>query len=187
MAMIEIKDLSYGINDDATEKEILKNVNLTFEDGKIYVITGPNGSGKSTLVKLIMGIIKPCAGRIIFDGKDITDLKINERANLGISYAFQQPVTFKGLKVRDLLDVASGKKNDFGQICDLLWERLYLWYDGTLNPCDIDHLSTLALGNINCGTSISEIWKGNEMETLRKKHLYSRDGMAEVCSRCIGY
>ena len=118
--MIEIKDLSYGINDDATEKEILKNVNLTLEDGKIYVITGPNGSGKSTLVKLIMGIIKPCAGRIIFDGKDITDLKINERANLGISYAFQQPVTFKGLKVRDLLDVASGKKNDFGQICDLL-------------------------------------------------------------------
>lgn len=73
------------------------------------------------------------------------------------------------------------------QICDLLWERLYLWHDGTLNPCDIDHLSTLSLGNINCGTSISEIWKGNEMETLRKKHLYSRDGMTEVCSRCIGY
>ena len=118
--MIEIQNLSFGINDDANAKEILKNVNLTLENGKNYVITGPNGSGKTTLVKLIMGLLKPCSGRIIFDGVDITDMKINERANLGISYAFQQPVTFKGLKVRDLLDIASGKKNDFGQICDVL-------------------------------------------------------------------
>lgn len=73
------------------------------------------------------------------------------------------------------------------QICGLLWERLYLWHDGTLNPCDIDHLSTLSLGNINRGTSISEIWNGNKMETLRKKHLCNRNEMTEVCARCLGY
>lgn len=118
--MIEVKNLSYTIVEDNIEKNILKNINLKFDENKIYVITGPNGSGKSTLVKLLMGINNLTDGQIFFDGKDITNLKINERANLGISYAFQQPVTFKGLKVRDLLDVASGKKNDFNEICNYL-------------------------------------------------------------------
>ena len=118
--MIEVKNLNYTIVEDNIEKNILKNINLKFDENKIYVITGPNGSGKSTLVKLLMGINNLTDGQIFFDGKDITNLKINERANLGISYAFQQPVTFKGLKVRDLLDVASGKKNDFNEICNYL-------------------------------------------------------------------
>lgn len=116
--MLKIEDLSYLVSDG--DKEIVKNVNLHFLDGKIYVITGPNGSGKSTLVKLIMGIIPPTAGKIIFDSKDITNLSIDERANLGVSYAFQQPVTFKGLKVKDILNIASHKENDFNALCDLL-------------------------------------------------------------------
>ena len=95
------------------------------------------------------------------------------------------------LSVKSENDFSSVYKKDTvvasPQICDLLWERLYLWHDGTLNPCDIDHLSTLSLGNINSGTSISEIWKGNKMERLRKNHLCNRDGMIEVCARCTGY
>lgn len=115
--MLKIENLSYLVDDN---KDILKNVNLDFLKGKIYVITGPNGSGKSTLVKLIMGILSASSGKIIFDGKEITNLKINERANLGIAYAFQQPVTFKGLKVRDLLNIAAKKENDFNSLCDYL-------------------------------------------------------------------
>ena len=118
--MLEIKNLNYIINNDNVQKDILKNVNVNFENNKTYVITGPNGSGKSTLVKIIMGILNANNGHIFFDGKDITNMTINERANLGISYAFQQPVTFKGLKVRDLLDIASGKKNTVDQLCDYL-------------------------------------------------------------------
>ena len=118
--MLELKNLSYIIDEDKSQKDILKNISTTFKKNKTYVITGPNGSGKSTLVKLIMGVLSPTGGQIIFDGKDITNLPINERANLGISYAFQQPVTFKGLKVRELLDVASGKKNSVDELCDFL-------------------------------------------------------------------
>lgn len=118
--MLKIENLSYlvSVNDD--EKDILRNVNLDFLKGKIYVITGPNGSGKSTLVKLIMGILLPTEGKIVFNDKDITNLKIDERAKLGIAYAFQQPVTFKGLKVKDLLNIASNKENDFNILCDYL-------------------------------------------------------------------
>ena len=118
--MLEIKDLSYNIVEPDNENNILKNINVAFEDGKIYVITGPNGSGKSTLSKIIMGILQPTSGHVFFDGQEITDIPINERAKLGISYAFQQPVTFKGLKVRELLDVASGKKNTIDKLCDYL-------------------------------------------------------------------
>ena len=118
--MLELKNLSYLIDEDKSQKDILKNISTTFKKNKTYVITGPNGSGKSTLVNLIMGVLSPTGGQIIFDGKDITNLPINERANLGISYAFQQPVTFKGLKVRELLDVASGKKNSVDELCDFL-------------------------------------------------------------------
>lgn len=118
--MLEIKNLSYKIDEDKNQKDILNNINVTFEENKTYVITGPNGSGKSTLVKLIMGILNATEGQIYFNHKNITSLPINERANLGISYAFQQPITFKGLKVRDLLDIASGKKNSVDQLCDYL-------------------------------------------------------------------
>ncbi len=103
--MIEIKNLSLKVED----KEILKDINLNIENNKTTIITGPNGSGKSTLMKLIVGIEKLSSGQILFDGKDITNLSISERANMGISYAMQQPVKFKGITVRDLLKLAKGK------------------------------------------------------------------------------
>ena len=118
--MLVLKNLSYIIDEEKSQKDILKNVSVTFDENKTYVITGPNGSGKSTLVKLIVGILSPTDGQIFFNDKNITNFQINERANLGISYAFQQPVTFKGLKVRDLLDVASGKKNSVDELCNYL-------------------------------------------------------------------
>ncbi len=118
--MLEIKNLSYKIDEDKNQKDILNKINVTFEENKTYVITGPNGSGKSTLVKLIVGILNVTEGQIYFNHKNITSLPINERVDLGISYAFQQPITFKGLKVRDLLDIASGKKNSVDQLCDYL-------------------------------------------------------------------
>ena len=103
--MLEIKKLSYSVKEN---NDILKDINLKFEDEKIYVITGPNGSGKSTLVKIIMGILKQTSGEIFFDNEDLTALTIDERARKGISYAFQQPVTFKGITVFDLLKIAVG-------------------------------------------------------------------------------
>ena len=96
--MIELIDICF----ERDNKKILNNINLKLDKNKFYVITGQNGSGKSTLVKIIMGIIKPDSGKILLDGEDITNLSINERANLGIGFAFQQPVIFKGITVYDL-------------------------------------------------------------------------------------
>ena len=103
--MLKLEHISFTADD----KEILKDINLTLDDHFI-AITGPNGSGKSTLLKVSMGIITPDTGRILLDGEDITDLSITERARKGISFAFQQPVRFKGLRVRDLLELAAGRK-----------------------------------------------------------------------------
>ena len=118
--MLKIENLHFNVENNNADKEIIKDISLNLEPNKIYVITGPNGSGKSTLVKLIMGILTPEKGKIVFNNKDITHLPINERAKLGFSFAFQQPVTFKGLKVKDLLDVATNKKNDFNTLCSYL-------------------------------------------------------------------
>ena len=96
--MLELKNISYVVED---EKEIIKDVSLSISEGFI-AITGPNGGGKSTLAKIIAGIIAPTSGQIIFDGKDITDMSVTDRARLGISYAFQTPVKFKGITVKDL-------------------------------------------------------------------------------------
>lgn len=115
--MLELKNVCYEVED----KEIVKNVNLVIED-HFVVITGPNGSGKSTLAKLIAGIIEPTSGTILLDGEDITKLTITERAKKGISYAFQQPVRFKGLTVRDLMGLAAGKDASFSQLCNILSE-----------------------------------------------------------------
>ena len=104
--MIEVKNICYTLEG----KQILDNVSLTFNDG-ITVITGPNGAGKSTLVKIIMGLVKPTSGSVFYNGQDITNLTITQRAKMGLSFAFQQPVKFKGLKVRDLLKIANGDKN----------------------------------------------------------------------------
>lgn len=118
--MLELKNISFNVADDKGEKEILTDVSFTLEDGKFLVITGPNGGGKSTLAKLIMGIEKPTSGKILWNGTDITDMSITERAKLGIGYAFQQPPRFKGLSVRDLLSLAHGSDLPEDQCCAYL-------------------------------------------------------------------
>ena len=119
--MLELRNVSYVVNDEQGEKQILKNVNLSLDD-RFVAFTGPNGGGKSTLAKVIAGIIKPTEGRIFFDGEDITDLSITERAQKGISYAFQQPVRFKGITVRDLINIAVGKNLKIADACAYLSE-----------------------------------------------------------------
>ena len=119
--MLELKNVSYVVNDELGEKQILKNVNLSIND-RFVAFTGPNGGGKSTLTKVIAGIIKPTEGKIYFDGEDITELSVTERAQRGISYAFQQPVRFKGITVRDLINIAAGKTLKITDACAYLSE-----------------------------------------------------------------
>ena len=120
--MIKLENLSYKVSDKETGKEkyILKNLNLEFPKNKVTVITGHNGSGKSTLIKLLMGIISPTSGKLLVNGTDITPLQIQERANMGLTIAFQQPVRFKGLTVRDLLNLASKKQGKLADACEYL-------------------------------------------------------------------
>ena len=119
--MLELKGLSYQVEDTGAALDILQNIDLTIEDNKLVVITGPNGGGKTTLAKAVMGLVKPTGGQILWNGQDITELSITERARLGISYGFQQPPRFKGLRVRDLLELASGKaKLTRDQCCSYL-------------------------------------------------------------------
>ena len=115
--MLELQNIKWKVSDGT---EIIKNMNVEIPTGKLVVITGPNGGGKTSLAKLIAGLEKPTSGSIILDGEDITSLDITERANKGISYAFQQPVRFKGITVRDLLELAAGKKIEEKEICSLL-------------------------------------------------------------------
>ena len=109
--MLELKGLSYQVEDNGGQTDILRGIDLTIEDNKFVVITGPNGGGKTTLAKTIMGLAKSTGGQILWNGADITGLSITERAKLGISYGFQQPPRSKGLRVRDLLGLAAGNKN----------------------------------------------------------------------------
>ena len=108
--MLELKGLTYQVGDNGGQTDILRGIDLTIQDNAFVVITGPNGGGKTTLAKTIMGLVKPTGGQILWHGTDITALSITERAKLGISYGFQQPPRFKGLKVRDLLELASGRQ-----------------------------------------------------------------------------
>jgi len=110
--MLELRDIKFDAVNDGKKAEIIRGINLKLEKGKFYVITGPNGGGKSTLAKIIMGIEKPTSGEIWFEGENITEKSISERARLGIGYAFQQPPRFKGIKVRQLLEIAAGGKSD---------------------------------------------------------------------------
>ena len=119
--MLKLENISYSVCDEKGEKEILKNINLEIDE-QMVAITGPNGGGKSTLAKIISGIYKPTGGRILFDGEDVTELSITERANKGISFAFQQPVRFKGLRVRDLITLAAGKDLTISDACKYLSE-----------------------------------------------------------------
>ena len=118
--MLELKNVSFLVDDEGKDKEIIRDVSLTVPDRKLVVVTGPNGGGKSTLARLIAGIEKPTAGRIFFNGEDITDLSITERAQKGIAYAFQQPVRFKGIRVLDLIRIAAGKTLSVSDACQYL-------------------------------------------------------------------
>lgn len=115
--MLTLEHLAWSLPDGT---DIVKDVSLTAKDGKLVVVTGPNGGGKTSLAKLVAGLHTQTSGKIIFDGKDISNLNITERARLGIAYAFQQPVRFKGLTVCDLLEIAAGHELSEDELCDLL-------------------------------------------------------------------
>lgn len=119
--MLELKNVTFEVTDESTQKEIIKDISIKFDE-RFIALTGPNGGGKSTLAKLIAGIIKPTSGKIYLDGADITDLNITERAKCGISYAFQQPVKFKGITVRELIRLASGRDITTTDACTYLSE-----------------------------------------------------------------
>lgn len=138
--MLELKNVTVIRN----KKKILNNINLTFEDACLVAFTGANGSGKSTLMKVIMGIEKVDAGKIIYNGKDITNASITERANMGISFAFQQPVKFKGLTIQNLFEYAAKRKLEKKEMCKVLT---------TLGLCPSEYLdreldSTLSGGEL---------------------------------------
>lgn len=130
--MLELKNISYVVDienvqksnvktqKEVKERRILDNFSYTFKDNCITAITGHNGSGKSTLTKIIMGIVKPTSGKILYNGQDITNMSISERAKLGLNYAFQQPIVFKGITIKEMIDLATGKKNTVPQACEYL-------------------------------------------------------------------
>lgn len=154
--MLELKNVSFTVNDGTTDLNIVKDVSLTVPDGKLIVITGPNGGGKSTLARLIMGIEKPTSGQILLDGVDIADKSITERAKMGIGYAFQQPPRFKGLTVRNLLSLAHGKELPEDQCCSYLTK---------VGLCSRDYL------NREVDTSLS----GGEVKRIEIATLMARD------------
>lgn len=118
--MIELKNVTYAVEDRGVKKTILKDVSCCFEDNCVVAITGHNGSGKSTLTKIIMGILKPTSGEIFVDGINITNLTIDERAKLGLNYAFQQPISFHGITIKELIDIATGEENSIPKACEYL-------------------------------------------------------------------
>ena len=155
--MLELRNISWNVPDG---KEVLKDINLTIPDGKLVVITGPNGSGKTTLAKIIAGIVEPTSGKIFLDGEDITDLDITERAKRGISFAFQQPVRFKGITVRDLLELSAGKELNQAELCDLL---------GKVGLCTRDYIDR----EVNAALSGGEIKRIEIATVLARGTAYS--------------
>ena len=130
--MLEVKNICYSVLENGKEKVILNKVSFSVADGENLVITGHNGSGKSTLLKIIMGIVKQTSGQILFDGKDISELSIDQRAKLGIAFSFQTPVCFKRMTVKRLLELASNDKKSFDDYCNIL---------SKLGLCARDYLS----------------------------------------------
>lgn len=118
--MLEVRNLTYEVIENGEKITIVKDINFSVEAGEMLVITGPNGGGKSTVAKLLMGVLEATSGEILLDGKDITHMSIDERANAGIGYAFQQPPTFKGMTIRRLLNLAAGKELPECVCCELL-------------------------------------------------------------------
>ena len=189
--MLEFRNVSYSVAD----KEILKNVNLVLDD-RFIAITGPNGSGKSTVAKLIAGIIKPTEGRVFMNGEDITDMSITERARAGISFAFQQPVRFKGIKVKDLISLAAGKSATISEACSYLSEvglcaKDYVnrEVDGSLSGGELKRIE-IAMINAR-GTRISvfdepeagiDLWSFNNLIEVFEKMHERTNGMIIIIS-----
>ena len=189
--MLEFKNVSYS----AGGKDILKNINITLDD-RFVAITGPNGSGKSTMAKLIAGIIKPTEGKIFMDGVDITDMSITDRANSGISFAFQQPVRFKGITVKDLISLAAGKNTSVSEACAYLSEvglcaKDYVnrEVDGSLSGGELKRIE-IAMINAR-GTKISvfdepeagiDLWSFNNLIKVFEKMHERTNGMIIIIS-----
>lgn len=136
--MLELKNVSFARDN----KQILNNISFKIDNSKLIAITGPNGSGKSTLAKIIMGILQPDSGSILFDGQDITAMSITERAKLGIGFAFQQPVKFKGLTVKDLIEISAGNSISLSEACDYLSD---------VGLCAKDYLNREISGSLSGG------------------------------------
>lgn len=157
--MLELKNLSFKVDneDGSGALHIIEGLDLTIDDGKFVVITGPNGGGKSTLAKLIMGIEQPTGGQILYNGQDITNMSITDRAKLGIGYAFQQPPRFKGLTVRSLLSLAAGKELPEDECCSYLTR---------VGLCSMDYLNR-EVDNSLSGGEVKRI----EIATLMARNL----------------
>ena len=154
--MLELKNISFVVEEEGHQKAIIKDVSFTVDDGKFVVITGPNGSGKSTLAKIIMGIEQPTGGQILLDGEDITGKSITDRANMGISFAFQQPVRFKGIHVLDMLCLAAGKKLSVNEACNYL---------STVGLCARDYI----------GREINASLSGGELKRIEIASILARN------------
>lgn len=191
--MLELKNICFTVEED---KEILKDVNLTIDDSKFVAITGPNGGGKSTLAKIITGIKTPTSGQIIFNGEDITHLSITERANKGISFAFQQPVRFKGITVNDLITLAAGNKITKKEACNYLHEvglcaKEYIdrEVNGSLSGGELKRIEIATI--IARGTKLSlfdepeagiDIWSFNNMINVFEKMRREINGSIVIIS-----
>ena len=189
--MLEFRDVSFSV----AGKDILKNINLEIDD-RFVAITGPNGSGKSTMAKLIAGIIMPTSGKILMDGVDITDMSITERANAGISFAFQQPVRFKGITVKDLISLAAGKKTSVAEACSYLSEVGLCAKDYINREVDASlsggELKRIEIAMINArGTKLSvfdepeagiDLWSFNNLIKVFEKMYERTKGMIVIIS-----
>lgn len=156
--MLELEHIAWDTPDG---ENIIQDISLNIEEGKLIVITGPNGGGKTTTAKLIAGLIKPVSGKIYFDGQDITDMDITDRAKAGIAYAFQQPVRFKGLSVRDILELAAEKELNESEVCGLL---------GKVGLCANDYIDR----ELNAGLS------GGEMKRIEIATVLARNAKLSV-------
>ena len=189
--MLEFKNVSYSVG----EKEILKDINLCIDD-RFIAITGPNGSGKSTMAKLVAGIITPTSGKIYMDGLDITDMSITDRARAGISFAFQQPVRFKGITVKDLISLAAGKDTSVSEACAYLSEVGLCAKDYVNREVDASlsggELKRIEIAMVNArGTKVSvfdepeagiDLWSFNNLIKVFEKMYERTKGMIIIIS-----
>lgn len=175
--MLELSHVSWVLPEGDT---IINDLSLVIPKGKLSVVTGPNGGGKTTVAKLLAGLIKPTSGNIYFEGQDITDLDITERARLGISYSFQTPVRFKGMTVKGLLDTAAGYTLSFDEICDLT---------GKVGLCTLDYIdrdvdASLSGGEIKRVEIASVLARGTDVSIFDEPEagidMWSFNGLVDV-------